>query len=121
MIHHVAVDVPAGELDAAVAFWALLGFDEVVPPDALRGTWRWVERDGGQIHLRGVGVGAAAPAGGWHVAVVVPDHTAAVARLRDAGFTYEPGSEHWGEPRGKTTAPGGTTVELMAAPPPPPR
>lgn len=119
MIHHVAVDVPAGELDAEVAFWALLGFDEVEPPDALRGTWRWVQRAGGQIHLRGVH--ASAPAGDWHVAVVVPDHAAAVARLEAAGFTYEPGSEHWGAPRGKTTAPGGATVELMAAPPSPPR
>lgn len=119
MIHHVAVDVPAGDLDAAVGFWALLGFEEVAPPDALRGTWRWVERAGGQIHLRGAD--ASVPGGGWHVAVVVPDHAAAVERLRAAGFAYEPGSEHWGEPRGKTTAPGGTTVELMAAPPPPTR
>ncbi len=117
MIHHVAVDVPAGDLDAAVAFWALLGFDEVAPPEALRGRWRWVEYDGGQIHLRAGG--ARAPAGAWHVAVVVPDHAAAVARLQEAGFAYEPGTEHWGQPRGKTTAPGGTTVELMAAPPPP--
>ncbi|MGK2936253.1 MAG: VOC family protein [Solirubrobacteraceae bacterium] len=119
MIHHVAVDVPAGELDAAVAFWALLGFEEVPPPDALRGRWRWVERAGGQLHLRGVE--ATAPAGAWHVAVVVPDHEAAIARLAATGFAYEPGSEHWGEPRGKTTAPGGTSVELMAAPPPPTR
>lgn len=115
MIHHVAVDVPAEDLEAAVAFWALLGFDEVEPPDALRGTWRWVERAGGQIHLRAVEV--AVPSGAWHVAVVVPDHAAAVERLRAAGFAYTPGSEHWGEPRGKTVAPGGCHVELMAAPP----
>lgn len=119
MIHHVAVDVPAAELDAAVAFWALLGFEEVAPPEALRGRWRWVEHDGGQIHLRGVD--AATAAGAWHVAVVVADHAAAVARLTAAGFAYAPGSEHWGEPRGKTTAPGGATVEVMAAPPPPTR
>ncbi len=115
MIHHVAVDVPSGELEAAVAFWALLGFDEVPPPDALRGTWRWVERAGGQIHLRGVD--QTPSSGGWHVAVVVPDHAAAVHRLHAAGFTYTAGSEHWGEARGKTVAPGGCHVELMAAPP----
>lgn len=119
MIHHVAVDVPREALADAVAFWALLGFVEVGVPPTLGGGWRWVERDGAQIHLHPVG-SAAEPAG-WHVAVVVPDHAAAVDRLRAAGFDYEPGTEHWGEPRGKTTAPGGATVELMAASPPPSR
>lgn len=114
MIHHVALDVPREDIDAAVAFWALLGFVEVEPPAVLRGTWRWVEHAGSQIHLRPRD-GVAAPAG-WHVAVAVDDHGAAVTRLREAGFAYVAGTEHWGEPRGKTTAPGGATVELVAAP-----
>lgn len=116
MIHHVAIDVPRGDLDAAVAFWALLGYAEVAAPPALAGGWRWVERAGTQIHLRP----AEHPAGGgWHVAVVVDDHAATVRALRDAGFGVDAGTEYWDEPRAKTTAPGGATVELMAAPPPP--
>lgn len=113
MIHHVAIDVPAAELEAAVAFWALLGYDEV---PALSGGWRWVERAGTQIHLRPA---EHAAGGGWHVAVVVDDHAGAVRALEQAGFTVQAGAEHWGAPRAKTTAPGGATVELMAAPQPP--
>lgn len=115
MIHHVAIDVPAGELEAAVAFWGLLGYDEVPVPATLSGGWRWVERAGAQIHLRPRDAATA----GWHVAVVVDGYAEAVRALEAAGFAVEPGTEHWGEPRGKTTAPGGATVELMAAPPAP--
>lgn len=116
MIHHVAIDVPGGDLDAAVAFWSLLGYAEVPVPPTLSGGWRWVERAGTQIHLRPVAGGAAG--GGWHVAVVVDDYAEAVRALEQGGFTVQPGTEHWGEQRGKTTAPGGAAVELMAAPPP---
>lgn len=118
MIHHVAIDVPAGELEAAVAFWGLLGYDEVPVPATLSGGWRWVERAGTQIHLRPREPWDAV-AVGWHVAVVVDGYAEAVRALEAAGFAVEPGTEHWGEPRGKTTAPGGATVELMAAPPAP--
>lgn len=113
MIHHVAIDVPAGDLDDAVAFWALLGFAEV---PALAGGWRWVERGATQLHLRPAERGAGA---GWHVAVVVDGYDEAVPALEAAGFPVTPGTPHWGAARGKTTAPGGATVELMAAPPPP--
>lgn len=115
MIHHVAIDVPAAELDAAVAFWALLGYAEVPVPPTLSGGWRWVQRAGTQVHLRPAGARAAG--GGWHLAVVVDDYAGAVRALERAGFTVRAGTEHWGARRGKTVAPGGATVELMAAPP----
>ncbi|MBJ7332805.1 MAG: hypothetical protein JHC95_23115 [Solirubrobacteraceae bacterium] len=117
MIQHVSVDVPRGSADDAVAFWALLGFTEVTPPEALRGTWRWVEREGTQIHLRGAD--DAVPPSGWHVAVVVADFEATVEHLQTAGFAFAPGREIWGASRGKTTAPGGVEVELMASSPAP--
>lgn len=113
MIHHVAVDVPGEQVDAAVAFWALLGFDEIEPPDALRGTWRWVERGGGQIHLRAVDGAGAADA--WHVAVVVGDYDEAARSLAADGFDVVPGAPYWGAPRAKTTAPGGVVVEFVGA------
>lgn len=121
MIHHVAIDVPAAALDDAVAFWGLLGYREVPVPETLSGGWRWVECDGTQIHLRPHEPWDP-PAGGWHLAVVVSDYAETVRALEEAGFGVTPGSPHWGEPRGKTTAPGGAIVELMAgAPPPGPR
>lgn len=121
MIHHVAIDVPAGELEAAVAFWGLLGYDEVAAPPTLSGGWRWVERAGTQIHLRPREPwdAVSGPPARWHVAVVVDRYDETARALESAGFAVEPGTEHWGESRGKTTAPGGATVELMAAPPAP--
>ena len=41
-LQHVALEVREADTDAEVAFWALLGFEEVAPPEGLIGTSRWV-------------------------------------------------------------------------------
>jgi catechol 2,3-dioxygenase-like lactoylglutathione lyase family enzyme len=117
VIHHVAVEVPYDRVDACVAFWALLGFDEVAPPETLRHRARWVEREGTQVHLLWTD-DPVVPASG-HVAVVAPDHDAAAARLREAGFEPDERTQHWGQPRFVVLDPVGHRVEVMAAPPVP--
>ena len=113
MIHHVALEVVEAEAERDVAFWALLGFEEVDPPGTLRSKSRWVERRGTQIHLLfAEGAPVAAPEG--HVAVVVRDYDATLCALREAGFEPQPRTEHWGSPRAFVRCPAGHRVELMA-------
>ena len=115
MIHHVSIETRPADVDAEVAFWALLGFERVDPPDGLLDVAAWVERAGTQVHLLFTEQPVAAPQG--HVAVVAEDYEAAVTRLEEAGFPFEPRRRHWGAARGVTTTPGGHRVEVMAAPP----
>ena len=115
MLQHVALETAEADADALVAFWVLLGFAEVEPPPGLRERSRWVERAGTQVHLLLTEEPVAPPAG--HAAVVVDDHEATLARLREAGFEPDPRTEHWGAPRAFVRAPGGHRVELMARPP----
>ena len=116
MIHHVALEVVEGDAGRCVAFWALLGFEEVEPPGTLREKSRWVERAGTQVHLLFAERDPVAPPEG-HVAVVAEDYDATLARLRDAGFAPDPHHEHWGQPRSFVRSPAGHLVEIMAAPP----
>jgi len=116
MIQHVALETSPADAAVAAAFWRELGFADVEAPVGLRDRASWLERDGTQIHL--LWTDQPSPAhGAGHVAVVVPDYAATVDRLRAAGHTVEPRTEHWGVPRASTLAPGGHRVELMAAPP----
>jgi catechol 2,3-dioxygenase-like lactoylglutathione lyase family enzyme len=115
VIQHVALEIREGDADAGVAFWALLGFDEVEPPGTLRRRSRWVQRGGCQVHLMFAGEPVAPPEG--HVAVLAADYDAALGRLRAAGFEPEPRPEHWGAARSFVRAPGGHRVEVMASPP----
>jgi catechol 2,3-dioxygenase-like lactoylglutathione lyase family enzyme len=114
-LHHVALETAPADRDALVAFFALLGYDEVLPPESLRGTTRWVQRGPTQIHLLFADEPVAPPHG--HVAVAAGDYAAALERLRAAGFEPDPRREHWGAPRCFVRAPGGHRVEIMAAPP----
>ncbi len=116
-LQHVTLEVRPEEIASSVALWELLGFRRVEPPPALAEAFVWVERSGTQIHLERNG-SPTAPAHG-HAAVVVEDFEGTVERLRAGGFEVRPGSEHWGAPRAKVTAPGGHLVELMASPPRP--
>ena len=50
-LQHAALETRPADADALVAFFALLGFDEVEPPASLRGRTRWVQRGATQIHL----------------------------------------------------------------------
>jgi catechol 2,3-dioxygenase-like lactoylglutathione lyase family enzyme len=115
MLHHVGIEIREEEVERAVELFELLDFERVQPPPALAAGFTWVQRQGTQVHLMHEDSPAVPPRG--HLAVVVPDFEATLARLREHGFEPEPGREHWGSPRAKVTAPGGHQVELMAAPP----
>ena len=117
MIQHVALEVAPDRVDDCVAFYALLGFERVEPPESLRDRAAWVERGGTQVHLLLVEEPQTLTAG--HVAVVVEEWEGTLSRLRGAGFAPEPRREHWGSPRAYVRDPAGNLVELMAFPPPP--
>jgi catechol 2,3-dioxygenase-like lactoylglutathione lyase family enzyme len=116
MLHHVGIEMRPADIEAAVGFFELLGFERVEPPETLR-EFTWLERSGTQVHLMPEAEPTVPSPG--HLAVVVDDFEATVARVREAGFEIEPKREHWGVPRALAIAPGGHRVELMAAPPAP--
>ncbi|WP_035125878.1 VOC family protein [Conexibacter woesei] len=114
MIHHIALPTLRADLSAEVAFWALLDFTPVEPPESLRARATWVQAPGGtQIHL--MYTPDAAHAG--HVAVVAPEFSTTITSLEAAGFAPEPRTPHWGAARAYVRSPGGHLVELMAFPP----
>jgi catechol 2,3-dioxygenase-like lactoylglutathione lyase family enzyme len=115
MLQHVGIEIAPADVDRAVEFFTLLGFEQVEPPPALASGFTWVERDGTQVHLMHQEQ-PTVPARG-HLAVVVPDFEVALSRLDEHGFETGRGREHWGAPRAHAIAPGGHRVELMAAPP----
>ena len=115
MLQHVSVEVRPDEVDACVAFWALLGFEQVTPPESLR-RFTWVERGGTQIHLMPFEDPVTTMRG--HAAIVAEDFDAALARLHEHGFETRPGSNAWGAPRVFVRDPAGNHVEVMSAPPP---
>jgi catechol 2,3-dioxygenase-like lactoylglutathione lyase family enzyme len=116
MIQHVALETRPADVEAELAFWALLGFEPVEPPGTLADRSAWARRAGTQVHLLFADE-PAVPAQG-HVAVVAGDYAATLERLRAAGFPPDPRREHWGAPRAFVRSPGGHRVEVMAAPPP---
>jgi hypothetical protein len=115
MLQHVTIELTADQVDACVAFYALLGFDQVEPPESLAGRATWVESAGTQVHLMPVDDPVVPPSG--HHAVLVSDYEGTVAGLRDAGFEPESRKQHWGSPRSFVRNPAGHRVELMAGSP----
>jgi catechol 2,3-dioxygenase-like lactoylglutathione lyase family enzyme len=116
VLQHVALEVGGADVEACAAFWALVGFERVEPPETLRDRAVWLARGPTQIHLLLIDSPTAPPEG--HAAVVVEDYEAALARLRNAGFDVAPRAEHWDAARAFVRDPAGHRVELMAAPPP---
>jgi catechol 2,3-dioxygenase-like lactoylglutathione lyase family enzyme len=116
MLQHVGIEIRPVDVDPAVEFFELLGFERVEPSPALREGFTWLERKGTQIHLMHSEEPVVPPRA--HLAVVVADFDATLARLGERGFETRPGREHWGAPRAHAVAPGGQRVELMSAPPP---
>lgn len=114
MLHHVGIEIRPQEVERAAELFELLGFERVEPPPTLS-EFTWLEREGSQVHLMPEQSPTAAPRG--HLALVVPDFEATLARLRERGFELEERRNHWGSPRWIVTAPGGHRVELMAFPP----
>ncbi len=115
MLQHVGIEIAPQDLDRAVEFFTLLGFERVEPPPALAADFTWLEREGTQVHLMHEPSPTVPPRA--HLAVVAPDFEATLARLREHGFETTPGCEHWGSPRAHAVGPGGHRVELMAASP----
>ena len=115
MLQHVSLETRPADVDAAVAFWALLGFGRVPTPATLGDRAVWVERGGTQVHLLLTDDPVAPPKG--HAAVVVDAFEQTAARLSAAGFCVGERERHWGAARGYVRAPGGHLVELLAAPP----
>jgi catechol 2,3-dioxygenase-like lactoylglutathione lyase family enzyme len=115
MLQHVSVEVRPDQVDACVAFWKELGFEQVDPPESLQ-QFTWVERAGTQIHLMPFDDPVTTVRG--HAAVVVDDYDAVLARLRDLGTETREGSNAWGAPRSFVRDPAGNHIELMSAPPP---
>jgi hypothetical protein len=118
MLQHASLEVPPDRVRDSVAFWALLGFEEMAPPPLLGGRFTWVQREGTQIHL----IPADDPVNPreGHVAVVAPDYDEAVRALGDAGFQLREGTNSWNAPRSFVREPGGNLVEVMSEPPHPP-
>ena len=115
MLQHVTIELTADQVEACVAFYALLGFERVDPPESLAGRATWVERGGTQVHLMPVDEPVVPPSG--HHAVLVSDYDATVGALQAAGFEPEPRTQHWGSPRSFVRNPAGHRVELMAGSP----
>lgn len=116
MLQHVSIEIAPDQADAAVAFWALLGFERIESPEELGGYVTWLERAGTQIHLIHTDE-ANVPLLG-HAAVVVEDFDVALERVTAAGHEVAETRELWGARRAFAISPGGHRVELMAAPPP---
>ena len=118
MLQHVTLEVTPAQVRECVAFWELLGFNEMEPPPMLRDRFTWVEREGTQIHLVSVDDPIAAREG--HVAVIADDYEATLARLEAGGFEVHEGSNAWDAPRVFATDPAGHRIEVMSRPPHPP-
>ena len=111
-IHHVNVVVPRGGTDAALVFWSgVLGLRRIEKPAALDPTGAWLEVDAQtQVHLS---ERDGTPHPSAHVALVVDDFDALVARLAAAGAEFTPGEDLFGGGRGFTRDPAGNRIELL--------
>jgi len=116
VLQHVALEIRQADLERTLAFWKLLGFEQVEPPVTLRERAAWVQRGPTQIHLFFSDDPVAPPSG--HAAVVVEDWDATVASLHEAGYAPEERQRHWDAARAFVRDPSGHRVEVMAAPPP---
>jgi catechol 2,3-dioxygenase-like lactoylglutathione lyase family enzyme len=114
MIHHVGLEIAAGDLDACLAFWAVLGWERVAQPDGIT-DGAWVQQGGFQIHLQ-VREAPVIPTIG-HPALVDADLDATAGRIAAAGYELLERTQYWGERRIFTRCPAGHRVELMSAPP----
>src|SRR3954470_20982840 len=118
MLQHVSVEVPPDRVDACVAFWRLLGFEQVIPPPSLRDRFTWVQRNGTQIHLMPFDDPVTTVRG--HAAVVVDEYEAAMAAINDNGEDTLEGENAWDAPRSFVRDPAGNHVEVMSKAPPGP-
>jgi catechol 2,3-dioxygenase-like lactoylglutathione lyase family enzyme len=117
MLQHAALETRRADIEAEVAFWQLLGFTRVEPPQTLAHVATWLQSGLTQIHLLYADEPTVPPAG--HVAVIAPEpYAATIAALVTAGHAPTEATPHWGAPRAFVRSPAGHRVEVMAAPPP---
>jgi catechol 2,3-dioxygenase-like lactoylglutathione lyase family enzyme len=118
MLQHVSLEVRPDLIDACLAFWGRLGFEQMQPPPLLRDRFVWVQREGTQIHFIPSDDPNTTVLG--HVAVIVEDYEPALEGLRRDGFEIREGENAWDAPRWFVRDPAGNLVEIMSAPPQPP-
>ncbi len=116
MLQHVTLEVPPDKVRDCVAFWEMLGFEELEVPEPLRGRFTWVGRQGTHIHLMPRDTPGVPEQG--HAAIVAEDAERVVATLREHGFDPQPGEVAWPAPRWFVRDPVGHRVEVMAGAPP---
>ncbi len=116
MIHHVSLEVRPDDAEALLGLFEILGYLRVAPPLGLE-EGLWLERSGTQVHLLRCDDPNVPRRG--HLATVVDDFEACLARVEAAGHRVGRRRAYWGAPRALVEAPGGHLVELMAAPPDP--
>lgn len=114
-LQHIALETRHEHVQAEIAFWGILGFSEVRPPEALAKRSVWLGRERVQVHLLFAQDPFPPPEG--HAAFVADDYDEAVERLRGAGFEVDDREAHWGAARCFVRSPAGHRIELMAAPP----
>ncbi len=114
-LQHVSLEVRHSNVEACVAFYAILGFEQVDPPPSLAERASWMQAGATQVHLMYVEEPTTLPQG--HVAVVVDGYDQVLDALTDVGHHAEARTEHWGSPRAYVHDPAGNLVELMAFPP----
>lgn len=115
VLHHVTLEIGAGDGRRFAALLGAIGFAEVAVPESLGAGFRWFGEGDTQVHLAVVERPVAPPAG--HAAFVVDPLEPALARLADLGFEAEERRRHWGARRVVVAAPAGHRIELMDAPP----
>ena len=118
MLQHVSLEVRPEQVEECVAFWALLGFEQMEPPPLLRDRFTWVQRNGTQIHLMPFEDPVTTRRG--HAAIVVEDYEGTLAALRERGFEPRDGENAWDAPRSFVRDPAGNHVEIMSKAPPGP-
>ena len=118
MLQHVSVEIRPEQVDDCVAFWKLLGFEEMTPPPILRDNVTWVQRNGTQIHFLHTENPKTTDQG--HGAVLVEDYEGTLAALNAAGHEVREGSNAWDAPRSFVRDPAGNLFEVMSKSPQPP-
>ena len=115
MIQHVSLEISPDELERAIEFWRILGFEPIDVPDQLGDEITWLGREGFHIHLIATPEHSASKRG--HPAIVAPEFDRCLADLAQAGFELSEGPNLWGAERAYAISPGGNRVELMEFPP----
>ena len=111
-LHHVALEINRDDLEACLAFYALVGFEEVaLPDDRLVDEARFLQGGPTQIHLVFADAPVIPPRA--HPALLLDDYEGTLTRLREAGYEPKDRARYWGSPRAKLTDPAGHVVELM--------